>query len=247
MPQHHFRHQLQNAERIQSNPRYTLLLTFPTAKANSESIAPHFSRVCETAIALTSYYRLAFDRWKALHSRPEFQTRLLTLHHRALIGLSEPSLWQSNIALHSVYGVPLFPGSACKGLASHFAREQLALADPEVLCIFGSSAAGGKVMFHDAWWVPDSGPVSAADKPLVREQVTPHHTEFLNTRGGTPATPFDNPTPIPQIATHGKFLFVVAGDRLMAEYAMNILQLALEMEGIGARTPEYGCIVEEPG
>ena len=84
------------------------------------------------------------------------------------------------------------------------------------------------------------------DRPLVREVVTPHHKEFLDRKGEIPATPFDGPTPVPQIAAHGEFLFAVQGPEFWADHAMDILRLALEMDGVGGRAPEYGQIVMTP-
>lgn len=225
------------------------MFQFPEPEVNSEKTAQHFSSVCEIAVSSGSYYRNAYLRWEnrinALKKQASADFRSCELLHRALIGMSNPSLWESNISLHATYGVPHIPGSACKGLAAHFAKEQLGMEESEIDAIFGSSDAARKICFQDAWWVPDSAPTiqgRLGDQPLVREITTPHHPEFLSSRGLTPATPYDSPEPIPQLATHGKFLFAVTGPKLWAEYAMNILQVALEVEGIGARTPEYGCI-----
>ena len=77
--------------------------------------------------------------------------------------------------------------------------------------------------------------------------VTPHHPGFLNRESEATATRFDAPTPVPQLAAHGKFLIAVEGEALWANHALDILSLALEMDGLGARTPEYGqALLEAP-
>jgi CRISPR-associated protein Cmr6 len=242
----HFRHDLPSAS-SGSNAMHRLLHSYPpAAQANSEHSAKHFSAVCDTPQASASLYPKAFDRWKKLwESAQKSETasqRELSFMHRALINLAQPSLWESSTSFNPTYGTPVIPGSACKGLARHFAKNQLDIGDAHFNGLFESNDPSKKVQFMDAWWVPNSAPGTHKDRSWVREIVTPHHPDFMNTQGQKPATPFDSPKPSPQIAMHGRFLFVVQGPKLWADYALNILQVALETEGIGARTPEYGCI-----
>ncbi len=250
----HFRHQI-DSSRVSTNAQFQLMFQYPGTAGDSKSTAAHFSRACSIEVPEASVYARAYERWKkhvaAIESAGKAHSRDLKLADRALIGMSDASLWATNICLRSPYGVPYVPGSACKGLAVHFAR-QLGLSDQERNGLFESTNSAMKVDFQDAWWVPDSAPsftgtprksdIRKATQPLVREQITPHHKAFLDKKGETPATPYDSPTPIPQLATHGSFLFSVFGPKLWAEYALNILQVALETEGIGARTPEYGRV-----
>ena len=219
-------------------------------KADSERTATHFDCVCE--IAAGPLYKRAFERWKQLWEQAEAagdaRTMPLPVTQRLLIGLSNSALWETSITMNPTYGVPILPGSALKGLARHFAESHLCPPDADDLswpavykALFGHAGDSGAVEFHDAWWVSESAPQAyGKDRPFVREVVTPHHKAFLDKRGGVPATPFDNPTPIPQLATHGEFLVVAAGSPVWAAHALDILRLALEVEGIGARTPEYG-------
>lgn len=241
----HFRHALPAAT-AGSNAMHRLLHTYPAAQASSEHSAAHFSAVCNTAQASASLYPKAYERWKQLwQTAQKIETasqRELTFMHRALINLAQPSLWESSTSFNPTYGTPVIPGSACKGLARHFAVNHLSIASDHIDGLFESTNPHKKVQFMDAWWAPLSAPGTNKDRPWVREIVTPHHPEFMNTHGAKPATPFDSPKPSPQIAIHGKFLFVVQGPKLWADYALNILQVAMETEGIGARTPEYGCI-----
>lgn len=241
----HFRHPLPSLPQG-TNAIHRLFLGYGSTDANSENSAKHFNDICNTAQPSAGIYRKAYARWEALwdneQKRGLASSRKHTFSNRILINLAQPSLWESNTSFNSTYGTPVFPGSACKGLAKHFAQSHLDIAPDHIEALFENSSCEKKVQFMDAWWVPDSAPGKDRDRPWVREIVTPHHPDFMNTKGATPATPFDSPKPSPQIATHGKFLFVISGPKLWADYAMNILQVALENEGIGARTPEYGCI-----
>jgi len=221
---------------------------YRASKVSSEATTEHFNRICR--IRIGDAYRHAYVRWEQGWRDAGAQCEELAFSDRLLIGLSNPSLWESGITLNPTYGTPVVPGSACKGLARHFAETHLHVAgNTDGLtremsdCLFGKADDAGEVCFHDAWWVPVSAPASYAygkDCPFVREVVTPHHKDFLDSSGGAEATPFDNPVPIPQIAAHGRFLFVVTGSPVWAQHALDILRLAIAMEGIGARTPEYG-------
>lgn len=227
----------------------------PRLEVESQATAWHFDRVCQTVVAADGPYPAAFERWKRWCAAAGTTTRPLAFVHRLLIGLSEPTLWETAISVDPVYGVPAIAGSAVKGLATHFARDHLCgegAAMTPALCdtLFGTAGCVGVVDFLDAWWVPGSGPRAVAERPgqaqaaqarpFVREVVTPHHQAFLDRAKPDPATPFDKPVPVPQLAAHGQFLFAVHGPALWAEHALDILQLALEMAGAGARTPEYG-------
>lgn len=213
---------------------------------DSKHVAMHFDRICE--IAVGPAYRAAFGRWRRHGQDAGWHLKELHVAQRLLIGLSETSLWQTGIAFMVAHGAPVLPGPALKGLARSFARRHLAgaygdaaLDEGLIDCLFGSTAGNGQVKFHEAWWVPGSAPAAyGADRAFVREVVTPHHKKFADSAGQVPATPFDNPEPVPQLATHGRFLVALSGATVWADHAMDILQLAVEMEGAGARTPEYG-------
>ncbi len=221
-------------------------------EVSSTTIAPHFDAVCKLSVPENGFYSQAYARWLALCNTAATASqgahRTLSLQHRALIGLSEISLWNTSVTLHATYGVPYIPGSALKGLARHYVKNYLqapvdegqpAISEAQFNNVFESSSAAHSVRFHDAWWVPGSAPAAVKNAPLVREQITPHHPDFKRD-GSNPPTPFDSPRPVPQLAVQGKFLVAVTGAAAWATFALDILQLALQDEGVGARTPEYG-------
>ena len=251
MAEHHFRHSLPAATQG-TNAMHRLLFGYPSSKVESQHTAQLFNGVCKTDQPSVNAYKKAYARWKKIWNDAQnteaASLRQLTFKHRALINLAQPSLWESSTSFNPTYGTPVIPGSACKGLARHFAATHLDIAPKHIDALFESKDHDKKVQFMDAWWIPNSAPGRNTDRPWVREIVTPHHPGFMKEKGGEPATPFDSPVPSPQIATHGSFLFVVQGPKkLWTDYALNILQLALETEGIGARTPEYGCIQNPDG
>lgn len=235
-------------ERAQRNAHFELYSAacYRASRADSQSTTEHFDRICRVRIG--DAYRRAYARWEQAWKAAGAQHVELAFSNRLLIGLSNPSLWESGITLNPTYGTPVIPGSACKGLARHFAESHLHVgSNAQGLtrelsdALFGKADGAGEVCFQDAWWVPDSAPeLYGKDRPFVREVVTPHHKDFLDSAGAKQATPFDSPVPVPQIAAHGRFLFVVTGAALWAQHALDILRVALSMEGIGARTPEYG-------
>lgn len=239
--------------RRQPMPGYDLLLTYPDEeKVDSKASAQHFSAICKAELPADAPYRRAFVRWKELWeeqaSGKRASVRALKFAHRVLIDSSQASLWENHIALMKPYGIPFLPGSSLKGLAKDFAA-QLNQPEPLIQSVFGNGGAHKKVDIKNAWWVPDSAPVATGGsnrQPLVREGVTPHHPRFYSSKGKVPPTPLDDPEPSPQLATHGCYLFVVTGPNPWADYALDLLQVGLECEGIGARSPEYGRITGNP-
>ena len=252
---------------LERNPAFELNHTFASGGSfNSEGIAAHFNHLCELPTGET--YRHAFSRWERSLAAQGCVSLRGTINLRMLIGMAQPSLWETNIYLHPVYGTPWIPGSSSKGALRHYIERYLGR--PEATrdeikqgyvsqdvfnYLFGTTEGAGLVIIHDAWWVPDSAPAPVGrhlgkQHALVREVTTPHHVEFLESKGQTPATPFDSPRPIPQIATHGTFLVALQprlpAYKFWAEYAASYLTHALRYEGVGARTPEYGQVTFAP-
>lgn len=170
---------------------------------------------------------------------------------RLFLGLGGASPLETAVTLHHSYGVPLLPGSALKGLARAYAAPRIDVKDSEVL--FGrapdseaeDSGEAGYVIFHDAWWIPESSAT-----PLAPEIVTVHYPGYYANQGQqTPASDFDSPVPNAQVAVRGSFFFAVEALDGWADYAMDILWKALQYEGAGAKTAAgYGYFVplDEP-
>ncbi len=180
-------------------------------------------------------------------------------------GEAAASVLETAVTLHPVYGVPYIPGSTLKGLARACAESPLGQTalqglgaailrqrasggagqtapTPQVIDILfgrkpsdgsGRRDAGeaGHLLFHDAWWIPDS-----AETPLVAEVITVHHREYYRTQGEAQPADWDAPTPIPQIAVRGAFLFAVEGVQPWASWGLQLLVQALQTQGLGGRS-----------
>lgn len=208
--------------------------------------------------SLYALYAQAFSRRSAsLAGRPPSRSVRLTTAGRLVVGLGAANVLETGLYLHHTYGVPVIPGSALKGVASHYcneiwgqAREEAAVPE-ECLpfrrggkfhdLLFGTTEDGGVVTFHDAWLVPES--LRDALRPDV---MTPHHQQWqIN---AAPPTDFDSPEPVTFLSIHGVFDVAVswcgpAGAEAEAwtTLSMTLLQEALETWGVGGKiTSGYG-------
>ncbi len=191
-------------------------------------------------ITTTPLYSKAYENWKQLHiANPEnSKVWFGELSGRMYLGLGEVSPLEAGITLHHTYGVPYIPGSAIKGVVSHYAHE-IGLADEIRDILFGKEAssankqdsgASGYILFNDAWWVPKG-------KALAPEMITVHATKYYTNKGNNAPHPdFETPNPNPQIAIQGSFLFSVEGERNWAEKAIQLLARTMEKRGVGAKS-----------
>ncbi|GAB4559037.1 MAG: hypothetical protein Kow0047_04610 [Anaerolineae bacterium] len=202
--------------------------------------APHFEQA--TKIPAPQAYTKYFQRWEEALRSVGAHTRIAETLGRIAVGLGANSVLENAIALHRVYGVPYIPGSALKGLAAHYADTRLQdtrwrKGQPAHQTLFGDSSAAGYVTFFDALYVPDSAP---ANKPLVMDVVTVHHPEYYRGENAPPAD-WDSPNPVPFVSARGQFLIALSGPQEWVDAAFTILELALNEEGIGAKTSSgYG-------
>lgn len=170
-----------------------------------------------------------------------------------VIGMGNPSVLETNLVLHPVYGTPYLPGTALKGLAAHYAHS---LSDryPELRIdasvMFGNQDHAGLIGFHDAWIVPES-----LTSSLGHDVITTHHPNYYESsataeRINAPRDD-DSPTSIPFLIVQGCFSIVLTCDcqeeeaRAWLDLTKTILLQALEDEGIGAKTSiGYGRMKE---
>ncbi len=117
---------------------------------------------------------------------------------RLIVGLGSESPLETGITLHHTFGVPIIPGSALKGLASHYCDQLLGQGDKtlqrdwqqlvkdgngrEVLqrslhhFLFGDTDCSGMIVFHDAWMDPAS--LTKNDEGMLMDVMTPHHGDY---------------------------------------------------------------------
>jgi CRISPR-associated protein Cmr6 len=212
-------------------------------------------------------YQRAYQRWeRATPDIPgRFANLIATVQGRLYIGTERSNPLETGITTHHSHGLPLIPGSAVKGNCRAHALE-IGLQNPYDRWIFGKpfnsesgqdsedregvADVGGNIVFHDAWWVPNSGPQGKAAQPFAAEIVTPHHSAYYSSGGATKATDFDSPSPAPQIATHGRFRFLIesleGGSQAAVglNIALELLKETLEQQGLGGKgSSGYGYFV----
>jgi CRISPR-associated protein Cmr6 len=161
------------------------------------------------------------------------------------VGLGAESVLETSIRLHRLYGFPIIPGSALKGLARAYAElvEYKNESDPLFADIFGKSppeAQAGKVIFFDAI------PANPANLKLELDVMNPHYAPYY--QGAQPPADYHNPVPIffLTIGPGSEFLFAIASQEAdLANKAGDWLKQALKEIGIGAKTVAgYGLWTE---
>lgn len=227
------KNQLESGERLskdQNSPPYQLL------------------KEVATDIDLPSEYAAFFTRWQVALKSCGATTRVATVQGRMVVGLGDESVLETSVALHHTYGVPYIPGSALKGLAASYARQRLdqdtwGAASQAYQILFGDTATAGYITFYDALYVPGSGHQGRA---LYTDVMTVHHPRYYQEGQSAPAD-WDSPTPIPFLSATGQYLIAVAGPtQEWIDRAFGILQLALGVIGIGAKTSSgYGRLCLE--
>jgi CRISPR type III-B/RAMP module RAMP protein Cmr6 len=199
-------------------------------------------------------YKIAFRRWQT--SLPELTAANdLQTVGRLIVGLGTETVLETGIRLHHTYGMPILPGSALKGLAAHYCDQVWGASEENFKrgqlyhqLLFGTTDDSGCIIFHDAWFVPDS-----ESEPLKLDVMTPHHPKWLD--GSVPPTDFDSPIPVPFLSVAGRFHIAISwcGPKdingnwnWFFNQAANCLRDALFHWGIGGKTTSgYGRFDEK--
>lgn len=189
-------------------------------------------------------YEPAFRRWKEItepmaHAEAKIENRLI-------VGLGAESALEAGLRLHYTYGTPLIPGSALKGLASHYCARVWGKAtagfrkDGECYRqLFGATDDAGFVTFHDAWITPGS---LVPESGLALDVMTPHHSKYYTGGGDAPPSDFDDPIPWAFLSVRGTFYLAIECDDgtgesgKWAKLAMRLLLEAAREWGVGGKT-----------
>lgn len=215
--------------------------TTPTPSATDKDLdkkhkADVIATVCK--IKPCALYKQAFDRWVGLTTNPEqFASLSAKIEGRMFIGLATGGAIETGVSTQHSYGMPILAGSAVKGAVHAYAEavginaESLAVlfGEDEDTATDGRKAGAGCLVWHDAWWYPHDN-----TQPFVAEVVTVHHQGYYG--GSGEATDFDSPIPNQQVAVQGSFYFVIEGETQWATFAKQLLQQALQQQGLGAKT-----------
>jgi len=167
---------------------------------------------------------------------------------RFVVGLGGANVLETSMTLHRLYGLPIIPGSALKGLARAYAEMVLGKApdDPEVVAVFGKPPGStpletGEIIFFDA--IPITSPKFKLDV------MTPHFQKYYQGSSDPPAD-WQDPNPIHFLTVEKtQFLFAVAARREAGKdyvgQAKTWLEKGLAELGIGAKTAAgYGYFEE---
>ncbi|MHA1682889.1 MAG: type III-B CRISPR module RAMP protein Cmr6 [Promethearchaeota archaeon] len=219
-------------------------------------------------------YIIAYRRYKkcleALQlNRPTKSEIFSTMKDcRLVVDLGDETVLETGLALNKTYGTPIIPGTALKGLASHYCHyiwgkqnEKFKIGGEYHGLIFGvggdhagEGAEAGFVTFNDAWITPESLPGSI--RPDI---MTPHHQDYNSgptNKGFKAPSDEDMPIPIPFFSVRGKFLITLAIDTEVndetgnkwLELGFSLIREALENWGIGGKTSSgYGRLIPDKG
>lgn len=219
------------------------------ADRKDDSKRDHLRAVVE--LGVPAAYEAFYDLWK--RSLPEGCVRAIAeVRGRMVVGTGEKGVAEAGITLHHTYGVPFVPGSALKGLVSSFAHLRLEeFAQPKVNRIheskpgeehrpaapyhtlFGAENSAGYVTFFDALYIPNS---AKENKPLAPDVITGHHGRYYVGDSPAPPADWDRPTPVPFLTATGRYLIALAGPPEWSAAALEMLGMALNELGIGAKT-----------
>lgn len=189
------------------------------------------------AMQCSSLYSNAYQRWlRATVDHCRFRLRALQLQGRLLTGLAGSGALETGCSIHQTYGMPYLPGTSIKGVVRHWAENNLPEQMERLNMLFGQQDSSGLVVFHDAWWIPESGSLGKENQPFCEEVVTTHHPDYYGNQGSEPATDLDSPVPNAMLGVQGGFLFTLEGDEKITKLIMQMLETALAEQGIGAKT-----------
>ncbi|MGH8610273.1 MAG: type III-B CRISPR module RAMP protein Cmr6 [Gammaproteobacteria bacterium] len=202
-----------------------------------------FNAAIKATRAAKEIYQCAFERRK--RELREFgkvravETGEFRVQGRLIVGLGGENVLETGITLHHTYGVPIIPGSALKGLASHYCDQVWGAVDEEFKItgardhdengkeylrqvkyhrtLFGANDDSGYIIFHDAWITPESlEEKKPNNEGLVLDVMTPHHVEYYSgdTKNDQSIAPsdFDSPNPITFLSVAGTFHVAVSCD-----------------------------------
>jgi len=164
-----------------------------------------------------------------------------TTRSRLVVGLGNPNPSENGLTFHHVYGFPMIPGSAQKGLCAHYVKdfEGKSETDPIYQEIFGGKIQKGKVIFLDAFplLVGNALPEGLLDLDIMN----PHYQEYYSSQGKTPPVDYLNPNPILFLAVGSgvPFQFTLMAPhkhRTFLDMAGTWLKSALKIMGIGGKT-----------
>lgn len=217
-----------------------------------------FKNVCTASRQMDTLYKQAFARRKKCIETSKTRTLhgVFETEGRMVIGLGGENVLETGLTLEHTYGTPIIPGSALKGLASHYCSQVWGPQNPDFLIhngkgaakqagefakiLFGDADGAGFITFYDGWITPQS--VAQQTSGLMKDVMTPHHGDYYSSKGKSAPTDYDDPNPVLFLTVTGQFHIAVScseasdnGSR-WAALAFRILKEALSSWGVGGKT-----------
>lgn len=167
------------------------------------------------------------------------------------LGQGQPSVLETHLTLHPIYGVPYLPGTAIKGTAAHYCHSYLGKQDEDFLLggsyynlLFGTTDQAGKIHYYDALVTPEK--VSGS---LELDVLTPHHQAYNQIvvgqgSAGAESAPHDDDSPVPvhflnirgDFKLHLSYQGLGEQARKWLEIAAEIVTAAVGQEGLGGKS-----------
>ncbi|MBJ6363922.1 type III-B CRISPR module RAMP protein Cmr6 [Paenibacillus sp. GCM10012307] len=207
------------------------------------------------------WYKEHFNRFYEISNRQQrcYIHSELACKSAFVTGQGRPSVLETHITLHPIYGIPYIAGTALKGMAAHFCHRYLGEDEPRFKqggayyqVLFGSQEQASSVCYFDALITPET-----VKDSLYLNVLTPHHQLYnkinLNQSSDvTDSAPHDDDTPVPVhfLEVRGSFRLELAyqgndshSDEWL-EIAAEIVSAALQQEGVGGKTNSgYGRFI----
>ncbi len=190
------------------------------------------------------------------------ETFTASVQWRLAVGLGCPSVYENNITLHHIYGIPYIPASSIKGIARSFmilkdfnGDEKVALQDKNFCDIFGSTSNSiykesrrGSVIFFDAFptshkeateGMKNTEKTKDIGDIIEYDVMTPHYYKYYN--GEAPPADYYSPKIIPFLVVKKgvPFKFTLMARAKNSDNLKQVrdkLKEALLNHGMGAKT-----------
>lgn len=196
---------------------------------NRSGLTPDYS-------AQVEFFDAWLSRWQATARALGAATFRATPEWRVMVGLGTHRILEGGITLHPVYGIPIVPATALKGIARWYAERVAEAPGERIAQLFGQGDIGarrGDLVFLDA--IPTEPP------RMERDIANPHFSAYYEGRENTPPADYMAPKPIffLTVGQGSRFVFGLGSlsrDEEAITQGLGWLQRALQDLGVGAKS-----------
>lgn len=162
---------------------------------------------------------------------------------RLIVGLGEPSVKETGLCVDFLYGMPILPGTAIKGVFRHFCEDKLEAGTPERERIenwFGNEKHEGELIFLDS--IPEK-------YSIVEDVISNHYQSYYQGENNYPTEEKPNLVSYKSVRVDRmRIVILIKTDPTRDEKAQvyNLFQECLKECSFGARgSVGYGYLQEE--